>query len=43
MGAVIASIHEKRDEFRRALGGSGEQAYERRAIRVSTRSKHKND
>jgi CPA2 family monovalent cation:H+ antiporter-2 len=42
MGAVIVSIHEKRDEFRLALGGS-EQAHERRAIRMSTRSKRNSD
>ena len=37
MGLVIASIHEKRDEFRRALHGSGREARARRAIRASTR------
>jgi Kef-type K+ transport system membrane component KefB/voltage-gated potassium channel Kch len=39
MGLVIASIHEKRDEFRRALQGSERQGRVRRAIRASTRSK----
>jgi CPA2 family monovalent cation:H+ antiporter-2 len=40
MGPVIASIHEKRDEFRRELQGT-EKDRERRAIRLSTRSKGK--
>lgn len=37
MGLVIASIHEKRDEFRRMLQAPGK---ERRAIRLSTRVKN---
>jgi CPA2 family monovalent cation:H+ antiporter-2 len=37
MGLVIASIHEKRDEFRKALQGPDEDGRERRAIRMSTR------
>jgi CPA2 family monovalent cation:H+ antiporter-2 len=36
MGFVIASIHEKRDEFRKMLKGRDEER-ERRAIRLSTR------
>jgi CPA2 family monovalent cation:H+ antiporter-2 len=38
MGYVIASIHEKRDEFRKMLKGRDE-GRERRAIRLSTRVK----
>ena len=38
MGYVIASIHEKRDEFRNILKGRDEER-ERRAIRLSTRVK----
>ena len=38
MGYVIASIHEKRDEFRDMLKGR-EEGRERRAIRLSTRVK----
>jgi Kef-type K+ transport system membrane component KefB/Trk K+ transport system NAD-binding subunit len=38
-GLVIASIHEKRDEFRRALQGPEREGRVRRAIRASTRSK----
>jgi CPA2 family monovalent cation:H+ antiporter-2 len=38
MGYVIASIHEKRDEFRKMLKGRDEER-ERRAIRMSTRVK----
>jgi len=37
MGLVIASVHEKRDEFRRALQPPAPQARERRAIRVVRR------
>ena len=37
MGAVIASIHEKRDEFRRILRGSQNGRQARHAIRTSTR------
>lgn len=43
MGLVIASIHEKRDEFRRALKGPAEEEHERRAIRLLARSKRQND
>ncbi|ANW02212.1 cation:proton antiporter family protein [Bradyrhizobium icense] len=39
MGLVIASIHEKRDEFRSALQGPGREGRLRRAIRASTRRK----
>jgi voltage-gated potassium channel Kch len=39
MGLVIASIHEKRDEFRRALQGPEREGRVRRAIRTSTRPK----
>jgi CPA2 family monovalent cation:H+ antiporter-2 len=39
MGYVIASIHEKRDEFRAMLQPSGEAAREKRALRLSTRVK----
>lgn len=38
MGYVIASIHEKRDEFRKLFKGS-DQGRERRAVRLSTRVK----
>ena len=38
MGLVIASIHEKRDEFRKLLQPDGVEQ-ERRAIRLSTRIK----
>ncbi|MFL4981920.1 MAG: cation:proton antiporter [Xanthobacteraceae bacterium] len=37
MGLVIASIHEKRDEFRRALQPPQEDRRQRRAIRTPTR------
>ncbi|HKA80748.1 MAG TPA: NAD-binding protein, partial [Xanthobacteraceae bacterium] len=37
MGLVIASIHEKRDEFRHALQPPQEEERERRAIRARTR------
>ncbi|MBX3502207.1 MAG: cation:proton antiporter [Alphaproteobacteria bacterium] len=37
MGSVIASIHEKRDEFRKALQGSDGEGRARRAIRARTR------
>lgn len=40
MGLVIASIHEKRDEFRRALQESEREGRVRRAIRASTRPKN---
>jgi Kef-type K+ transport system membrane component KefB/Trk K+ transport system NAD-binding subunit len=39
MGLAIASIHEKRDEFRRALQGPEKEGRMRRAIRTSTRPK----
>ena len=39
MGLVIASIHEKRDEFRKQLQPDGEEHGRRRAIRLSTRLK----
>jgi Kef-type K+ transport system membrane component KefB/Trk K+ transport system NAD-binding subunit len=39
MGLVISSIHEKRDEFRRALQGPKREGRMRRAIRMSTRPK----
>ncbi|HET6376773.1 MAG TPA: cation:proton antiporter [Methylocella sp.] len=39
MGKVIASIHEKRDEFRKVLQPSGGFAEARRAIRMSQRMK----
>ena len=39
MGYVIASIHEKRDEFRAMLQPTGEAAREKRAMRLSTRVK----
>jgi CPA2 family monovalent cation:H+ antiporter-2 len=42
-GPVIASIHEKRDEFRRVLKGPDDEKHERRAIRMSSRSKRKRD
>ena len=38
MGLVIASIHEKRDEYRKLLQPDGEE-HERRAFRPSTRMK----
>ena len=38
MGLVIASIHEKRDEFRQLLQGPENRYRERRAIRSSTRA-----
>jgi len=41
MGFVIASIHEKRDEFRKMLSG-GDGARDRRAIKLSTRVKNMN-
>jgi CPA2 family monovalent cation:H+ antiporter-2 len=37
MGRVIASVHEKRDEFRRVLQGSSKDGRERRAIHRSMR------
>jgi K+:H+ antiporter len=37
MGLVIASIHEKRDEFRRALQPPQDDRRQRRAIRTATR------
>ena len=39
MGYVIASIHDKRDEFRKILQNDEDQRAERRAIRLSTRIK----
>jgi CPA2 family monovalent cation:H+ antiporter-2 len=39
MGLVIASIHEKRDEFRKVLQPVTARAKEKRAIRVSSRVK----
>src|SRR5690606_25406635 len=42
-GLAIASIHEKRDEFRRALQGPDEDGRVRRAIRASTRPKSNAD
>ncbi len=42
MGLVIASIHEKRDEFRKQLQPVGEEHERRRAIRLSTRLKDAN-
>jgi monovalent cation:H+ antiporter-2, CPA2 family len=39
MGLVIASIHERRDEFRRALQSPEKEGRVRRAIRTSIRSK----
>jgi CPA2 family monovalent cation:H+ antiporter-2 len=38
MGLVIASIHEKRDEFRHLLQGPKNKERQRRAIRASTRA-----
>jgi CPA2 family monovalent cation:H+ antiporter-2 len=38
MGHVIASIHEKRDEFRKILQDGNEKARPRRAIKQSTRT-----
>ena len=40
MGFVIASIHEKRDEYRKILQPQGDQ--ERRAIKMSTRVRNMN-
>jgi monovalent cation:H+ antiporter-2, CPA2 family len=37
MGKVIASIHEKRDEFRRILQPIGSRAETRRAVKMSLR------
>jgi CPA2 family monovalent cation:H+ antiporter-2 len=42
MGLVIASIHEKRDEYRKLLQPEGAEQRERRAIRMSTRVKDMN-
>ena len=42
MGLVIASIHEKRDEFRRALQGPSDQDRQRRGIRASIRPPGRN-
>ena len=39
MGYVIASIHEKRDEYRKMLQPASGQAHEQRGIRMSTRVK----
>jgi CPA2 family monovalent cation:H+ antiporter-2 len=39
MGFVIASIHEKRDEYRKMLQPSGDAARERRAMKMSSRVK----
>jgi len=39
MGLVIASIHEKRDEFRKILQPVAGRAEERRAIKMSLRMK----
>jgi CPA2 family monovalent cation:H+ antiporter-2 len=39
MGYVIASIHEKRDEFRKILRPAGPDASPRHAMRISTRVK----
>ncbi len=39
MGLVIASIHEKRDEYRALLMPTDGPARQRRAIRMSTRMK----
>jgi CPA2 family monovalent cation:H+ antiporter-2 len=39
MGLVIASIHDKRDEYRKLLQPKNDGARERRAIRMSTRVK----
>jgi hypothetical protein len=39
MGLVIASIHERRDEFRHALQAPESEGRVRRAIRTSTRPK----
>lgn len=40
-GTVIASIHEKRDDFRRMLQGPEKEGRERRGIRLSTRGGRK--
>jgi CPA2 family monovalent cation:H+ antiporter-2 len=42
MGLVIASIHEKRDEFRRMLQPSDSER-ERRAVRATTRSRSRDN
>jgi CPA2 family monovalent cation:H+ antiporter-2 len=42
MGKVIASIHEKRDEFRKLLQPVGERAEARHAIKMSLRMKEMN-
>jgi CPA2 family monovalent cation:H+ antiporter-2 len=42
MGEVIASIHEKRDEFRKLLQPTGDRAEARRAIKMSLRMKEMN-
>ena len=42
MGKVIASIHEKRDEFRKLLQPAGERADARHAIKMSLRMKEMN-
>jgi CPA2 family monovalent cation:H+ antiporter-2 len=42
MGEVIASIHEKRDEFRTLLQPAGDRAEARRAIKMSLRMKEMN-
>ena len=42
MGFVIASIHEKRDEYRKMLQPAGDARQERRAIKMSTRVKNMN-
>jgi CPA2 family monovalent cation:H+ antiporter-2 len=42
MGKVIASIHEKRDEFRKLLQPAGERAEARHAIKMSLRMKEMN-
>ena len=39
MGHVIASIHAKRDEFRKLLNGPGPQGRERRAVRRPQKSR----
>jgi CPA2 family monovalent cation:H+ antiporter-2 len=42
MGFVIASIHEKRDEYRKVLQPAGAEPRQRRAIKMSTRVKNMN-
>jgi K+:H+ antiporter len=42
MGKVIASIHEKRDEFRKILQPIAGRAEARRAIKMSLRMKEMN-